>query len=41
MIHTFNEATYVFEVANNQAAEAVGLVLVKKGRECKQTRKSH
>lgn len=28
---TVSEGTYVFEVANNHAAEAVGLVLVKKG----------
>ncbi|WP_298340490.1 cupredoxin domain-containing protein [uncultured Algibacter sp.] len=28
---TVSEGTYVFEVANNHAAEKVGLVLVKKG----------
>lgn len=28
---TLNEGTYVFEVSNNNAADEVGLVLVKKG----------
>ncbi len=30
---TVSEGTYVFEVSNNHAAEAVGLVLVEKGKD--------
>lgn len=30
---TVSEGTYVFEVSNNHAAEKVGLVLVKKGKD--------